>query len=383
VGGGRAGGYNGGMYSLTPADQDWFEQELARRREQVYAILLDPRYAAHFEPAHSREAILHYPGQRGKALRPLMLLLSCGAAGGDEARALPAAAALELFHTWTLVHDDVIDRDALRRGRPTVHAAFAARAAGEWGYPADEAAHYGVTTAILAGDQQQGWAYALLSELPERGVSPAVALRLVRELAMEVESGLLAGEMLDVQYARRPVTDLNEALVLDMLSRKTALLYGFAARAGALIGLDAVGQGGTEGGAALVAALETFAALCGTAFQLQDDLLGITGDEQRLGKPIGSDLREGKKTLIIFHALSHGAPAALARVWAALGHPDATAAQVEDAVAALDAIGSLAYVRDMARDYVNRAYAQLARLPDSPERKLLYLWARYLVAREF
>ncbi|HMA36321.1 MAG TPA: polyprenyl synthetase family protein, partial [Chloroflexia bacterium] len=324
------------MYTLTPADHAWFDQELATRRDQVYAILLDPRYAQTFEPAHSREAIYHYLGQRGKALRPLMLLISCGAAGGDEARALPAAAAVELFHTWTLVHDDVIDRDALRRGRPTVHAAFAARARDEWGYPATEAAHYGVTTAILAGDQQQGWAYALLAEMPTRGVTPGVALQLIRDLALVLEPGLLAGEMLDVQYAHRPVAELSEEQVLDMLSRKTALLYRFAARAGALIGLDASGQAGTPAGAALVQALETFAGRCGTAFQLQDDLLGITGEERLLGKPIGSDLREGKKTLIIYHALTHGSPAARAPLSAVLGNAAASPAQVAAAVRVLE-----------------------------------------------
>ena len=370
------------MYTLTSADQTWFEAELAARRDQVYALLLDPRYGAAFEPAHSREAVYHYLNQRGKALRPLMLLLSCGAAGGDEARALPAAAAVELFHTWTLVHDDVIDRDDLRRGRPTVHAAFARRAATEWNYPTAEAAHYGVITAILAGDQQQGWAYALLAELPNRGVSPLVALELVRDLALRLEPGLLAGEMLDVQYSHRPISDLDEAAVLDMLTRKTALLYSYAARAGALIGLDAAGQRDTSAGAALVAALEQFAGLCGTAFQLQDDLLGITGDEARLGKPIGSDLREGKKTLIIYHALTHGAPEPLARIMAVLGQADAPPAAITDAIRALDEIGSLAYVRAMQERYVAEAYAQLATLPDTANRKLLYLWARFLVARD-
>src|SRR5437763_9493239 len=164
-----ADSYNRGMYTLTPADHTWFEQELAARRDQVYALLHDPRYGASFEPEHIRDSVYHYLSQKGKALRPLMLLLSCGAAGGDEARALPAAAAIELFHTWTLVHDDIIDRDDLRRGKPTVHAAFRARAQTEWGYEPDAAAHYGVTAAILAGDQQQGWAYALLAELPGRG----------------------------------------------------------------------------------------------------------------------------------------------------------------------------------------------------------------------
>lgn len=370
------------MYTLTPEDHTWFERELAIRRDQVYALLHDPRYGTAFEPEHIRESVYHYLRQKGKALRPLMLLLSCGAAGGDEARALPAAAAVELFHTWTLVHDDIIDRDDLRRGRPTVHAAFARRAREELGQPDSEAAHYGVTTAILAGDQQQGWAYALLAELPARGVAPLVALDLIRDLALRVEPGLLAGEMLDVQYSLGGIEALTEAAVLDMLARKTALLYSYAARAGALIGLDAAGQSGTPTGSALAEALEQFAALCGTAFQLQDDILGITGDEARTGKPVGSDLREGKKTLIIYHALTHGSPAQVARIHAVLGNPTADRDSVAAAVQALDDAGSLAYVRGIAERYIADAYAQLARLPDTPARKLLYLWARFLVARD-
>ncbi len=371
------------MDTPTAADQAWFEAERAARRDQVYAILLDPRYAAGFAPAHTRDAIYHYLSARGKALRPLLVLLACAAAGGDPARALPAAAAVELFHTWTLVHDDIIDRDALRRGHPTVHAAFAARARDEAGYPPDEAAHYGVVTALLAGDQQQGWAYALLAELPDRGVTPAVALQLVREMALDLEPALLAGEMLDVQFEHRAVTNLSETEVLDMLGRKTARLYSFAARVGGMIGLDATGRLGTPEGARLLDALQAFAAGCGIAFQLQDDLLGIVGDERRLGKPIGSDLREGKKTLIIYHALTHGSPEDTAAIQAVLGNPAANPAAVQTAIGRLEAIGSLDYVRRLARDYVARAYDQLAALPDTPERRLLSLWGHALVEREF
>jgi geranylgeranyl diphosphate synthase type I len=370
------------MQSITHEDYAWFEAELDSRRRQVYALLEDPRYATRFRPAHTHDGIYHYLSQRGKALRPLMVLLSCGAVGGEEARALPAAAAIELFHTWTLVHDDIIDRDETRRGRPTVHAAFAARGAADLGLAQGEAAHYGASVAILAGDQQQGWSYALLAELPERGVDPQVALQLVRELALGVETDLLEGELLDVQYSHQPVGELDEERVLDMLSKKTAVLYRFAARAGALIGLDQTRPGAAEA-ARLGDALEMFAATCGTAFQLQDDLLGITGDEKRLGKPVGSDLREGKKTLIVFHALRHGTPEQVARLQAVLGRPGAPPAAVATAIHTLEETGSLGYVRGLAQDYITRAYTALEALPDSTYRRLLTLWAHFLVAREF
>src|SRR5262249_54315077 len=132
----------------------------------------------------------------------------------------------------------------------------------------------------------------------------------------------------------------------------------------------------------LTSALETFAATCGIAFQLQDDLLGITGDEQRLGKPVGSDLREGKKTLIIFHALHHANPDQRAAIAAVLGRPAAPPEAITAAMKTLDATGSLAYVRSLAQSYIARADDALAVLPASIYRRLLTLWARRLVDRE-
>src|SRR3954452_14637352 len=121
--------------SRGPADatQAAFLQALEERRRLVYDYLDDWPGATHFKPREIHDAIYSYIRRRGKALRPLVLLLSCAAVGGDEEQALPAAAAVEVFHTWTLVHDDIIDRDDTRRGRPTVHAEFAAHAARTYG----------------------------------------------------------------------------------------------------------------------------------------------------------------------------------------------------------------------------------------------------------
>src|SRR4051812_49437641 len=110
-----------------------FIAALDERRRLVYDYLDGWPDAAAFRPLDIHDAIYSYIGRRGKALRPLVLLLCCGAVGGDEAQALPAAAAVEVYHTWTLVHDDIIDRDATRRGSPTVHAEYAAHAGQEFG----------------------------------------------------------------------------------------------------------------------------------------------------------------------------------------------------------------------------------------------------------
>src|SRR5690606_36846634 len=101
----------------------------------------------------------------GKSLRAAVMMFCCGAVGGDEQTAIPAAAAIELYHTFTLVHDDIIDRDEKRRGVPTVHYDFANRGRDELGFDEKTAQHYGMTIAILAGDLQQGWAASLLPDL--------------------------------------------------------------------------------------------------------------------------------------------------------------------------------------------------------------------------
>ncbi len=165
-----------------------FLEQTAARRERVYAYLFASDYAAQMKPQHIRDAALSYLKMGGKSLRPAVLLLSCGAVGGDEATALPAAAAIEVYHTWTLVHDDIIDRDIRRRNAPTVHVAFAERGAQEFGFTGAEAAHYGEAIGILAGDVQQAWSYMLFHELYTKyGVDPRLVLSLVGELATRVQ----------------------------------------------------------------------------------------------------------------------------------------------------------------------------------------------------
>ena len=141
-----------------------FLAEVAVRRERVYDYLLAALKRAPLRSMHLGEALASYVERPGKGLRSSVLLFCSGAAGGDEERAIPAAAAVELYHVWTLVHDDIIDRDDARRGQPTVHANFAKRAKQELRLNETDAAHYGLTQALLAGDLQQGLAAALLSK---------------------------------------------------------------------------------------------------------------------------------------------------------------------------------------------------------------------------
>src|SRR4051794_33981543 len=168
---------------LEEADFAEFSSGLELRRRVVYDYLDTWPGAAEFKPADIHEAIHSYIKRRGKALRPQVLLLACGAAGGDEGTAIPAAAAVEVFHTWTLVHDDIIDRDDTRRGNPTVHAHYREHGLAEHGLDTATASHYGQAVAILAGDTQQSWAFSLLVALRERGVDPGLVLELIERMA--------------------------------------------------------------------------------------------------------------------------------------------------------------------------------------------------------
>lgn len=357
--------------------EERFDAALRERRDRVYEYLDTWPGSAKFKPQDIHDALFTYLQRRGKALRPLLVLLCCGAVGGDEEQALPAAAAVEVFHTWTLVHDDIIDRDDTRRGRPTVHAMYRDHAMLEHGHEEPDAAHYGTSVAILAGDLQQAWTYGLLADLANRGVSLPLVLELIDRMAGDLTPGLLEGEMLDVQYSLMPAEDLDDERILHMLTMKTGTLLEYAAWCGAKIGL--CGASDPNG---LATKLGRFASLCGTAFQLHDDLLGLTADESRLGKPVGSDIREGKRTLIVYKALSRASQAERRVLLSMLGKSDASPAEVEQVLAILHSTGACSEVAELARGYVDQALTLLDSVPPNEYRELLRSWALFLLARE-
>ncbi|HKP53513.1 MAG TPA: polyprenyl synthetase family protein [Chloroflexia bacterium] len=368
---------SGGPANLTREEWSAFEEALRHRRDLVYDYLNTWPGADAFRPPEIHDALFSYIARRGKALRPLLLLLSCAAVGGDEWEAVPAAAAVEVFQTWTLVHDDIIDRDRTRRGKPTVHAQYEERASRDLAMDHREAAHYGITVGILAGDLQQSWCYALLSDLLDRGVEPSIVLELVRRMATFLTPQLLEGEMLDVQFSIPGAPSPGEEAILDMLSKKTAALLEYAAWCGAKIGLRG---GDDEDGYA--DALGNFARLCGTAFQLHDDILGLTADEALLGKPVGSDLREGKLTYLVSCALAKGDDFQRSIIRGVLGAQNTSQGFIEMAIKVIHDTGAIYDTQSLANSYIEQGLQQLEKLPATPQRELLRAWALYLLARK-
>lgn len=352
--------------------------EIAKREKRVKDYLLTDGKITVSHP-HLNDAVYSYINAGGKSLRPAVLMFSAGLVGGNETAALPAAAAVELYHTFTLVHDDIIDRDELRRGVPTVHVDFARRATREYAYDAATAEHYGLAVAILAGDIQQGWAASLMTDLHTRfGVSPSLALNLVSELFRSVQTTLVAGETYDIVLAEMPFDKVTDEAILQMLWQKTGVLYEFAGKAGAAIGLNEPDYAQHP----TVQAVAEFTGKCGIAFQLQDDVLSIVGDTVKLGKKAGNDIREGKRTLIVMEALRRASPDERDFLIHTLGNHDASDADVAQASALLRSCGGIDHAKTVALRYVEDALKALEPLPDSEYKTLLKAWADFIVKRD-
>jgi len=356
-----------------------FVNELSKRKERVYKYLSSSRFRELFCPEHIRDSVYSYIKQRGKCLRPAVLLFSCGAVGGDEEKVIPAAAAMEVFHTWTMVHDDIMDRDTKRRGGPTVHEEFRRRAISELGYDELDARHYGISIAMLAGDMQQGWAVSILSELSSQdGIDPNLVLYLIKDSEMRVQSTLIEGQVLDIQYSKNPIDSLSQDQILGMLWKKTGVLFEFPGKAGAMLGLNT-----SDPDHWLVQAISSFAGKCGIAYQLQDDILGIVGDEEVLGKPVGSDIREGKRTIILYHAFKNANSEQKSQLIEIFGNEQADSQDIKQAKKLLRDLGGIEYTKELARSYVKDSLVYLHKVPQSKYRDLLSLWAEYMIEREF
>jgi geranylgeranyl diphosphate synthase type I len=358
------------------ADTRSFLEALAVRTEWVNELLLDPDFLSRVQPAHLQSLVRAYLERGGKRLRPAVLLFACGAVGGQERPVLPAATALELFHTWTLMHDDIIDHDDLRRGGPTGHVRGAQLGAEGFRMGPAEAADYGVSLSLLAGDVQHGLCVRLF--LRCEGCAPDLLMRLVGELEYDVVCGLVEGEVLDVQMGKQATHEVSLEDALRMLYLKTGVLYEFAGKAGAMLGLNTGDAAHPQ-----VEAVRRFCAECGLAFQLQDDVLGITGDEAKLGKPVGSDITEGKRTPVLLTAYARADEAQRAALDRTVGNAGATPAQIAATIALIRDLGAVDTVADMAREHVARGLESLRTLPESPYRNWLEGWAAFMVDREF
>ncbi|MCL2842248.1 MAG: polyprenyl synthetase family protein [Oscillospiraceae bacterium] len=248
--------------------QNWYKDYVTK-----IEAYLDGFFCSNVTWTELYEAMRYSLLSGGKRIRPVLALEFCRVSGGTPEQALPFAAAVEMIHTYSLIHDDLpaMDNDDLRRGRPTTHIKF------------------GEGMAILAGDALQSAAFraVLATDLPE-DIRCRAGLTLARFAG---EDGMVAGQVLDLAGEKRPLTapELGQVHLL-----KTSALIQAACVMGTLAG------GGTE---TQVIAADKFARALGVAFQIQDDILDCIGEQEKLGKPIGSDAASGKTTVVTLHGL--------------------------------------------------------------------------------
>jgi geranylgeranyl diphosphate synthase type I len=325
-------------------------EERARMVEEE----IDKWFPRETKPEILAKASRHLLEAGGKRLRPCLVLTSCEAVGGRAEDAIETAAALELLHNFTLIHDDIMDRDEIRRNVKTVHVL--------WGEP----------VAIIAGD-------ALFAKVFETLAANAKRLKLSGERAVELldtmsraSFEICQGQALDMIFGGRK--DITEAEYLRMVGSKTGALIEASTRVGALLGGGKPEQ---------VEALAEYGRLIGMAFQIRDDLLGVVGERKKFGKPIGSDIREGKRTLVIVRALEAASKEDRKKLLRALGKRKASGAELKRAIEVLKRSGALDYAEEKAREFVVRAKSRLDVLPDSEAKRFLLELADFTVKREF
>ncbi|NLA38844.1 MAG: polyprenyl synthetase family protein [Methanomicrobiales archaeon] len=280
----------------------------------------------------------------GKRLRPAVFMLAADAVKrGSSDDLLPAALALELTHNFTLIHDDIMDEDASRRGVPTVHTV--------WGEP----------TAILAGDVLYAKAFEFICLSDAADISKVRATTMLARTCTEI----CEGQSMDIAFETR--RDVSEAEYLDMVSKKTGALYGASAAIGGIL----AGANPIQADA-----LYQFGVNSGIAFQIQDDLIDLYASSEKSGKDQASDIREGKQTLIAIKAREKGLDLSSYR-------RKLTGAEIADVITLLEDAGIMDEIRAIAVGRAAMAKKALSVLPDSEEKRLLGEIADFFIDRSF
>jgi geranylgeranyl pyrophosphate synthase len=308
-------------------------------RSQLPAVEMRMRAGAGNHHPNLDEAIEHLLSSGGKRIRPTLTLLTGGMLGADPARAVTLAAAIEMLHTATLVHDDLIDGSVLRRGLPTLNS------------------RWGAGATVLAGD----YVFARAAQLAaQTGSLPLM------EIFARTLMTIVNGEITQLFHARQGDTRED---YFNRIYAKTASLFELSTEAAALLGDSPPGT---------VAAMKDYGYHIGIAFQIVDDLLDFVGDEEQVGKPLATDLRQGIVTLptLYYMQARHDDPD-LALVF----EGRATEESLRRLVDAIRRSGAVERSIEEARDFASIGEANLAGMPEGSERTALYELARYVVER--
>ncbi len=296
-----------------------------------------------------RSAMKHLPLAGGKRLRPILAYLVADAISGNGPLTVPFGAGLELLHNFTLVHDDIMDRSDMRRGIQTVHKKF------------------DMPTAIIAGDAL----FALgFEEICKLEVDDVLLRIILNDTAVAVRD-VAEGQQMDMEFEKRDDVQVKE--YLTMIDKKTARLYFTAARVGAIISKGTIDQ---------IKAMGDCGYLMGVGFQIWDDVLDLEGEEEKTGKPVGGDIREGKRTLMAVHAMNNLKGEERKDFLSILGNPKATKRMVREAVDLLHKCGAVSYAKNFALEYIREAKEKTSVLKDSEAKDLILELIDFVIRRE-
>lgn len=332
--------------------RDWcrfmdLKQELSKRKDFFDKELA--KFLRNGEPDLLYNAARHLPLAGGKRLRPVLSMLSCEAVNGNIVDVIPLAIAIELIHNFTLVHDDIMDKSKLRRNLPSVHI------------------KYGESTAILAGDLLFTKAFEAMHNLQvDLSVFKNVEYGLI-----DCTREICEGQQLDVEFENYKI--ISEEQYLNMILKKTAVLFMYASEAGGIVG------GATREQAN---ALSEYGKFLGLGFQIHDDYLDMSSAESVLGKDIGNDIRNGKKTMIAVHALTHAVGNDKKVLQKTFGDRNASDENVQNVYNIFKKLKSIDYARHKAEEYCDKAKNALKILPDSDAKQVLLNLADYAISRE-
>ena len=321
------------------------KEKIAIRAKPIDKTLQD--YLKVREPTKLYEASAHIPLAGGKRLRPVMALITCEMVGGSSEKAILFATALETIHNFTLVHDDVMDDDDLRHGVAACHTI------------------YGLSTAILAGDTLFAYAFEMIAD---SDIEDRVKSDLVKNVAYVVRK-IAEGQQMDINFEDEETVDSKD--YLEMIRLKTSILFGAAAYGGARIG-------GTNEREARE--LENMATNVGLGFQIWDDYLDATASEEVLGKPSGSDIRQGKRTLLVIEALNRANKEQRKRLLEILDSENSDK-DIEEAVNIMNECGALEECHKQANLYLEGARKVLLKYPENEARNLFEELLEYMVTR--
>ncbi|MDO5852070.1 MAG: short chain isoprenyl diphosphate synthase IdsA [Methanobacteriaceae archaeon] len=299
------------------------------------------------EPSTLYDSSTHLIRAGGKKFRPALAVLSCQTVGGKTEKALKTAAALELVHTFSLIHDDIMDNDDTRRGMKSVHKV--------WGTP----------LAILAGDTLFAKAYESIINTADDNIAYEQVLDALKILVDSCVK-ICEGQAVDMQFEE--TFEVSEEQYMNMIYKKTAALIAAATTSGAIIG----GATNIE-----IQAMEKYGKNIGLAFQIQDDYIDLTGED--IGKPVGSDLVEGKKTIMVIHALEKANKEDHDRLIELLSVNDESIK--DEAMILLEKYGAIDYAKNIAQKHVDLAKEALETFEDSMAKDSLIAVADFVLNR--